>query len=330
MTRYTVRLVVVLLAALLVSALAHAQQPTRVQRIGVLVTGSPDAAMLPLVEAFRQELRNLGYIEDQNVRLEIRWNPPERPDLLPGIASELARSEADVLVGGATPNILALKEATTTIPIVMIAPSDPVGTGLIQSLARPGGNVTGMAWMSTDIMGKRLQLLREIVPKMPRLGYLWNPLNPATQRDFRELESAARSMGIAVHSAEVRAPNEFASAFSSIARAHADAVIVQADPLTIVRRKQIADLATQNRLPSMFFLRQSVVEGGLMSYGANLPDQYRRAARYVDKILKGARPGELPVEQPAKFKLVLNQKTAKLLGITFPESILLRADEVIR
>ena len=207
MIRYTIRRAILIVIALLASVLSHAQQHTHVHRIGFIWTGQPDTPLSrQLLEVLRQELRSLGYVEGQNLNIELRWHPHDRPDLLPGIASELARSGVDVLMGPSTPNIIALKQATKTIPIVMIAPSDPVGTGLVESLARPGGNVTGMAWMSTDIMGKRLQLLKEIIPSMSRLGYLWNPGNPATQHDSRELQRAARALGIAVHSAEVRAP----------------------------------------------------------------------------------------------------------------------------
>lgn len=330
MTKFTVKAVIIGLAALLTSALSQAQQPARVYRIGLPWTGQPEASTLELIEAFRQELRYLGYADGQNANIEIHWHSPERPDLLPGIANELARSGVDILVAGSTPQIIALKQATRTIPIVMVAPSDPVGTGLVESLARPGGNVTGLAWMQHDIIGKSLQLLKEIVPTMSRLADLWNPVNPATQRDFAEIEARGRAIGITVYSAQVRASTEFANAFSSIARAHADAVIVQADPLTITHRRQILELLAQNRLPSMFFMRQFVDEGGLLSYGASLKDQYRRAAGYVAKILKGARPADLPVEQPRKFDLVINLRTVKVLGITIPESILLQADEVIR
>ena len=211
----------------------------------------------------------------------------------------------------------------------MIAPSDPVGSGLVDSLARPGGNITGLAWMSRDIIGKRLELLKETVPRTSRLGDLWNPLNPATQGDFREVQLAARTLGITIHSAEVRDPNEFVSAFSSIRRARADALIVQADYLTITHRKQIASLAVQSGLPTMFFVRDYVDEGGLMSYGANLTDLYRRSADYVDKILRGAKPADLPVEQPTKFEVAINMKTAKALGIKIPNSILVQATNVI-
>jgi putative ABC transport system substrate-binding protein len=282
------------------------------------------------VEAFRQGLRDLGYVEGQNITIEMRWHAADRPDLLPGIAMELVGAKMDILVAASTPEIVALKQATRTIPIVMIAPSDPVGTGLIQSLARPGGNVTGLSWMSRGVVGKRLELLKETVPKISVVGDLWNPLNPATQGDFREIGIAARTLGLTIHSEEVREPDQFVTAFSSIRRAHADALIVQADYLTITHRKQIADLAIQSGLPTVFFVRDYVEDGGLLSYGASLTDLYRRSAGYVDKLLKGAKAADLPVEQPTKFELVVNLKTAKALGIAIPESILLRADEVIQ
>jgi putative ABC transport system substrate-binding protein len=320
----------VLVVGLLLAATLSPAQSARVYTIGFVIGGSPDASTGSQLEAFRQQLGNLGYVEGQNVKIHVRWHPGERPDLLPDIANELVRSGADILIGANTPAILALKRATKTIPIVMVAPGDPVGTGLIESLGRPGGNVTGLAWMTTDMQGKRLQLLKEILPKMSRVADVWNPLNPATRRDFIELEGAARTLGISVLSAQVKGAEDLEGAFNSVTRAHADAVIVQTDPFTIQYRKKIADLATRNHLPSMFYMRDYVVDGGFISYGASLIDQFRRTAGYVDRILKGARPADLPVEQPTKFELIINLKTAKVLGITIPQSILLRANEVIQ
>jgi putative ABC transport system substrate-binding protein len=315
--------------ALVVSALCSAQQPARTYRLGLMMAGPPEASRNP-IEAFRQGLRELGYAEGKNLEIDIRWHAADRPDSLPGLAEELVRARPDVLLAPTTPQILALKQATKTVPIVMIAPSDPVGSGLVDSLAHPGGNVTGFAWMSRDIMGKRLQLLKEILPKISRIGDLWNPANPSTQRDFSEIEAAARAMGLSVQSAQVREPNEFANAFQSLMQAHAEGLVVQADYLTWVHRKQIAALAAQHRLPSMFSIREYVDDGGLVSYGASIADLFRRSAGYVDKILKGARPADLPVEQPTKFELIINLKTAKAIGIVVPEAVLLRADEVIR
>jgi len=329
MTGYMLRVVALLVAALLQVAPALAQQSARVPRIGFVMPGSAEASA-GLINAFRQGLQELGYVEGQSIQIDFRWQPADRPDLLPGIVSELVRSNPDVLVGPTTPQALALKQATSTIPIVMVVPSDPIGAGLVQSLARPGGHVTGLTWMSNDIMAKRLDLLKEMLPKISRVGDIWNPANPATQRDFKEIETAARKLGLTIHSAEVRGPNDFNSAFSSLTRARVDALILQTDQLTWIHRQQITNLTVQNRLPTIFFAREYVDGGGLMSYGANLADLYRRSAGYVDKILKGASPAELPVEQPTKFELVVNLKTAKALGITIPEAILLRTNEVIR
>jgi putative tryptophan/tyrosine transport system substrate-binding protein len=329
MTVYVLRAVALLVAALLQVAPSIAQQSARVPRIGFVMPGSAEASA-GLINAFRQGLQELGYVEGQNIQIDFRWQPADRPDLLPGIVSELVRSNPDVLVGPTTPQALALKKATSTIPIVMVVPSDPIGTGLVQTLARPGGNVTGLSLMSNDIMAKRLELLKETVPKISRVGDIWNPANPATQRDFKEIEIAARKLGLTIHSAEVRGPNDFNSAFSSLTRARVDALILQTDQLTWIHRQQIAKLTVQNRLPTIFFAREYVDGGGLMSYGASLADLYRRSASYVDKILAGASPAELPVEQPTKFELVVNLNTAKALGITIPEAILLRANEVLR
>ena len=308
---------------------ADASQPTRASRIGMVMFG-PAEASAQLIAAFRQGLRDLGYVEGQNINIENRWYPPEQPDLLPGIAIDLVRSKVDVLVGVSTPHIRALKAATSTIPIVMIGPGDPVGAGLVESLARPGGNVTGLTIMSIDTSGKRLELRKETIGKISRVGILWNPVNPVVRRDFMETEVAARTLGITIHSVEVRGPNEFASAFSSMTGAHDGGLIVLIDPLTWIHRKLIVDLAARSRLPTMFFFREFVEAGGLMSYGPKTLELWRRAATYVDKILKGAKPADLPVEQPTKFELVINLKTAKAFGLTIPQSVLVRADEVIR
>ena len=321
---------VVSLVMLVASFASYAQQPSSGPRI-VLVIPSPPEAQVELVGAFRQGLRDLGYVEGQNIRFELSLYPPERPDLLPGIASELVRSKVDVLVAVSTPQIRALMEATKTIPIVMIGPGDPVGSGLVASLARPGGNVTGLTIMSHDIMGKRLELLKQAIPKMSRVGALFNPTNPAGRRDIlEELQAAGRSLHIAVHPAPVQEQDEISSAFSSIVAAHDDGVIVAVDPIIWPHRKLIVDLCVQKHLPSMSYFREFAELGGLTSYGPNGIELFRRAATYVDKILKGARPADLPVEQPTKFELVINLKTAKTLGITIPEAILQQADEVIR
>jgi putative ABC transport system substrate-binding protein len=282
------------------------------------------------IQAFRQGLRDLGYIEGQNLKIEYRFYPPEQPDLLPDIANELVRSNVDVLLAVSTPEIRALMQATSTIPIVMLAPGDPVGAGLVASLGHPGGNVTGLTQMSTDLSGKRLELLKDAVSGISRVAVLFNPANPAARRDAMELQHAGRARGITIHLAEVRQPEELSSAFSSMTRAHDGGVIVVIDALVFTHRRVILDLAARHRLPSVFYIREFAELGGLVSYGPNGADGFRHAATYVDKILKGAKPADLPVEQPTKFELVVNLKTAKALGITIPESILLRADEVIR
>lgn len=327
MTGHALRATALVLIALLPSLPSYAQA-TRIPRIGCVMVGTEQASV-HLIEAFRQGLRELGYVEGRNIQIDFRWQPPERPDLLPGIVSELVRSNPDVLVGPTAPQALALKQATSAIPIIMVVPSDPVGTGLVQSLARPGGNITGLALMSHDLMGKSLELLKETLPKMSRLGHVWHP-DPATRRDLEAVEAAARTMGVSLQTAEVRDANDIAKAFSSLRRARVEAIIVHADQVTWVHRKLIASLALQNRLPTMFFVKEYVDVGGLMSYGANAADLFRRAASYVAKILAGANPADLPVEQPTKFELVINERTAKSLRITIPEAIRLRVVEVVR
>jgi putative ABC transport system substrate-binding protein len=309
---------------------AYSEQPISVPRI-VLITASPAEEQAELIGSFRQGLRDLGYVEGQNIRFELGLYPPERPDLLPGIANELARSRPDVLIAVSTPQIRALMEATKTIPIVMIAPGDPVGSGLVESLARPKGNVTGLTIMMDDLMGKRLELLKGAIPKLSRVGALFNAANPLARRDVMvKLQAAARTLHITMNPAPVREANEISNAFASIVGEHEDGLIVVVDPFTWANRKLIVDLCVRNRMPGMFYFKEYVEMGGLMSYGPNHLELYRRAATYVDKILKGANPADLPVEQPRTFELVINLKTAKALGITIPEAILLQADEVIR
>jgi putative ABC transport system substrate-binding protein len=314
------------LGLLSTSLTANASQPTRVPRIGVFAFGGQE----PNIEAFKQGLRELGYVDSQNIKIELRWYPPERPELLPGIASELVRSEVDVLVANSTPEIRALMQATSTIPIVMVGPGDPVGAGLVASLARPGGNVTGLTYMLMGTNEKRLELLKETIGKISRVAVLWNSANPVVRQAFVETQVAARTMGITIYSVEVREPNQFASAFSSIARARVGGLIVILDPLTFTYRGLIIDFAARKHVPTMFNSKRHVEEGGLMSYGVNILWNHWRAATYVDKILRGAKPADLPVEQPTKFELVINKKTAKSLGLTIPQSILVRADEVIQ
>jgi len=323
-----------LIAAIVIAALAAAlesypQQPKPVPRIGMVLQGGAEDTSSG-VAAFRKGLRDLGYVEGQNISIEYRYYRPPGPDALAGIARELVQSKVDVLTAMSTPEIRALMQATTTIPIVMIVAGDPVGSGLVESLARPGGNVTGLTIMTTELDGKRLELLREVVPKISRVGVLFNPANPVVRRNAQGVQAAGQALGITVHPVEVRESSDLPNAFSSVTGAHDKALIVVVDPVTWVNRMTILDLTARNRLPAMFYVKEFVDLGGLMSYGPSSLDQFRRAAIYVDKILKGARPAELPVQQPTKFELIVNLKTAKALGINIPESILVRADEVIR
>jgi ABC-type uncharacterized transport system substrate-binding protein len=306
---------------------AEAREPGKVARIGMLSQGSPTFSP-QLREAFRQQLRELGYVEGQNIVIEYRW-AEGRAERLPDLAAELVSLNVDVIVAGGTPAPLAAKHATRTIPIVMTAAGDPVGSGLVASLARPGGNVTGLSARSPELGGKRLQLLKEVVPGLSRVAVLWNAANPYAALVVRETETAARTLGLQVQSLEVRGPDDFENALPGAIRGRAGALIVVEDPLTFLYLKRIAEFAAQNRLPATYGYREFAEAGGLMTVGPNLADLYRRAAIYVDKILKGAKPADLPVEQATKFELVINLKTAKALGLTIPPSLLQRADQVI-
>jgi putative ABC transport system substrate-binding protein len=303
---------------------ARAQQQERARRIGYLSPGQPE----PFDALFVEALRQLGWIEGKNVLFEMRYAENDA-DRLARMAAELVRLNVDVIVAGGTLGPLAAKRATATIPIVMRSAGDPLGSGLVASLARPGGNVTGMSLMVPDLGGKRLEILKDMLPALLRVAILWNAANPYPAVVFRETESAARKLGVEVHSIEVRTPKDFDGALEAAVRQHPGALIAVEDPLTMNYRNQIAEFAAKNRLPAIYGLREYVEAGGLMSYGANFPDQVRRGAGYVDKILKGAIPGNLPVEQPTKFELVINLKTVKALGLEVPPSILVRADELI-
>jgi putative ABC transport system substrate-binding protein len=304
---------------------ARAQEPQRVRRIGYL---SPSRGVPQISAQFVQDLRQLGWIEGKNVLFEFRYGENDA-DRLARMAAELVRLNVDVIVAAGTLGPLAAKRATETIPIVMASAGDPLGSGLVASLARPGGNVTGMSLMAPDLGGKRLEILKEMLPALSRVAVLWNAANPYPALVFRETESAARKLGIEVHSVEVRAPGDFDGALETAVRQHASALITVEDPLTMNYRNQIAEFAAKNRLPAIYGLREYVEAGGLISYGARLADLMRRAAGYVDKIFKGAKPADLPVEQPTKFELVINLKTANALGLTVPDKLLAIADEVI-
>ena len=306
---------------------SFAQQGAKIAQIGFLGVGSaPDWASQ--VEALRAGLRDLGYVEGKNVAIEYRW-AEGKSERLRELAAELVRLKMDVLVTHTTPGSLAAKRATTTIPIVITTVGDPVGVGLAASLGRPGGNITGLSNLDTGLAAKRLELLKEVLPKLARVAVLRNPTNASSVLQFTETQAAARSLGMELQLADVRDPKELEGAFSAIAKASSGALSVLADAIFISRQKQIADFAMTSRLPSVFARNENVEAGGLMSYGSTLVDQFRQAATYVDKILKGAKPAELPIEQPTRYELVINLKTARALGLAIPQSVLIRADRVI-
>jgi len=307
---------------------ADAQQAGKMPLIGWLGFGSsPQGA--EYFNAFRQGLREHGWLEGQNIVIVSRV-AEGRAERFPALAAELVRLRVDVIVtSSGEPAIRAAKGATATIPIVMAISADPVGTGLVTSLARPGGNVTGLSILAPQVAGKRLELLKEAVPRASHVAVLWNAGYPGKALELGESESAARVLGVRILSVEVREPNDFPGAFSAITRASPDALITLSDPLTISERRVIVDFAARSRLPMMSEVRTFADAGGLMTYGPSTVDMVRRAATYVDKILKGAQPADLPVEQPTKFELIINLRTAKTLGLTIPRSLLLRADQVI-
>jgi ABC-type uncharacterized transport system substrate-binding protein len=316
------RFAVVALLLLVVALVAEAQpQVGKVPRIGVLTFTELTAA---LQEAFRQGLRDHGYVEGQNVLVE--WRAAEgRPDRAKALAAELVELKVDVIVANLTPAVQAAKDATSTIPIVMASAGDPVGTGFVASLARPGGNITGMTGISAELSGKRIELLRELIPSLTRVGLVVNASNPFAKPFVAETRAAAKRAGIQLHVEDVRRPQQVGAAFSALTRRHVGAVIVDG----ALTAWQAAELAGQHRLPSISNQRHYVDAGGLMSHGAQFADMHRRAASYVDKILKGSRPGDLPVERPTQFELVINLRTARALGLTVPPSLLVRADHVI-
>jgi putative ABC transport system substrate-binding protein len=308
---------------------AEAQQPKKVPRIGILFAGTPSTTA-HLFEAFKQGLRELGYVEDQSVLLERRYGEA-KAEQFPALAAELVRLKVDVIVAVTNPGIEAVKQATDTIPIVMPNSSDPVGAGFAASLARPGGNITGLSAFSPELNGKRLELLKETLAKLSRVALLLNPNVPGNALDLKETESVARSLRLRIQSLEVRGLSDLESAFKAMTKGHADALIMfPGHPVLFVNRKKIVELAAKNRLPAIYSLREFVDDGGLMFYGPNLAESYRRAATYVDKILRGAKPADLPVEQPTKFEFVINLKAAKQIGLTIPPNVLARADKVIK
>jgi putative ABC transport system substrate-binding protein len=308
---------------------AEAQQAGKVYRIGYLSAPTRQSVERAL-EEFLRTLRELGWVEGKNLIIEYRW-AEGKVERLPGLAADLVQRKVDLIVAPAGSAALAAKNATSSIPIVMMFPSDPVDLGLVASLNRPGANVTGTSFtLGPEIFGKQLQILKETVPHASRLAVLWNPAEPGSARQMREVEAAARSLGVRLQILEARGPEEFDSAFAAMARERAEALLVARDTTFLVHRTRLAELALKGRLPTMYNLREMVEAGGLMAYGVNMTDFIGRAAAYVDKILRGAKPADLPVEQPTKFELVINLKAAKALGITVPQSLLLRADEVIQ
>ena len=321
-------LAVLLAVSLALAPLAVEGQQGKVSRVGILWAYSPSVVSI-LGDAFRQGLRGFGYVEGQNILLEERW-AEGRFDRLPSLAAELSRLNLDVIVTASTPAVRAAQQATKTIPIVMTLVSDPVEDGLVASLARPGRNVTGLSLMHPELSAKRVALLKEVVPKLSRVAVLWSPSTASYRKVLGETQTAAHALGLQLRAVEVRDPTDFDSAFSAIARERAGALVVLPDPRFRDQQRRILDLAAKSRLPAIYWSRDLVEAGGLMAYGANFPDVFRQAATFVDKILKGAKPADLPVEQPAKFELVINLKTAKALGLTISQSVLLRADQVIQ
>jgi putative ABC transport system substrate-binding protein len=327
MVRLVASFVTLVLGIFLTQLLSAAQKPAQVPPIGYLSAGPSGPS--PNIEAFRQGLRALGYAEGQTIAIEYRY-AAGRDDRLADLAAELVRLKVELIVTDSSPAARAARQASKTIPIVMAASGDPIGTGLIASLARPGGNITGLSHLSPELSGKRLELLKEAFPKASRVAVLWNVANPDKTSDFRVTEAAARALGVQLQSLEVRGLNDFDKAFTAATSKRAQALITLSDPLTGSRGKRILDFALKNRLPAMYGEKGFVEAGGLMSYGHIPADSHRRAATYVDKILKGTKPADLPVEQPMKFEFIINLKAAKQIGVTIPPNVLVRADKVIR
>jgi len=305
-----------------------AQQPTKIPRIGYLITSSP-SAIAPRMDAFQQGLRELGYVEGKNIVIE-RRHGEGKLERLPGLAAELVRLNVDVLVTSGPTATRPAKEATSTIPIVMTFDDDPVGSGFVASLARPGGNITGLSTLAPEISGKQLELLKEIIPRLFRVAVFGTSTRQGTAQALKEMELAAGAFAVKLQYLDIEDPKDTATAFRAASKGRADALLLLQSPVFNSQRAQIADLAQKNRLPAAYPRQEFVEDGGLMSYGASISDLDRRAATYVDKILKGAKPADLPVEQPIKFEFIINLKAAKQIGLTIPPNVLARADKVIK
>jgi putative tryptophan/tyrosine transport system substrate-binding protein len=316
---------VALLGGAAVWPLAARAQQAKVWRIGVLAPVPPMPAML---SAFRDGMRERGYVEGQNLSIDVRW-PQGSFDQDPSVVTELVNSNVDVIVAWGTPTMIAVRHAASTIPIVMVGVGDPIGSGFIASLARPGGNITGLTNLGVDLSAKLMELFAELVPGMKRVGVVRNPNNPALTMGFRETEDAVRKLSMQVEVVDAQTSNEFERAFAQLSAKSVDGVVLLADPSVIEHSRRIAELTQSARLPTAFQRRENVDAGGLFSYGADLNNQFRQAAFYVDRILKGEKPAELPVQQPTKIELVINLKTAKALGLTVPLIMQMTADEVI-
>jgi ABC-type uncharacterized transport system substrate-binding protein len=324
------KIIIGLLTALLLTAvsLSEAQQGKKIPRIGFL-GNSTEALEANLIGPFREGLRDLGYVEGKNIIIEWRW-AEGKYDRFPALIGELVAQKVDIIVTAGTPASLAVKKAAPAIPLVMLAVGDPIGTGLIESLAHPGGNVTGLSAIAADLEGKRLELLREVIPGLSHVAVFWNPASPFQVISEKEVQTAARAFRMKVLSLGVQAPEQFDNAFASIRKERPGALNVLADRLFLHNRAPIMDFAVQHRLPGVHAYQELVEAGGLMSYGPSYPGMHRRAAYFVDRILKGTKPADLPVEQPAKFEMVINLKAAKQIGLTIPPNVLARADKVIR
>jgi putative tryptophan/tyrosine transport system substrate-binding protein len=324
-------LVIFALGVLYPPLAAAAQPPTHVHRIGVLTgtAGGRDQYYVELVEVFLEGMRALGYVEGQHLVIEYRGAAGQY-ERFPALTAELVRLPVDVLMTGNTAAALAAKQATSTIPIVIVNVGDAVRTGLVASLARPGGNITGMSIMNPEVVGKMLEILKDVLPTVSRVAILWNPAGPGHALQVRAAEVAAQALGVELLRVEASSPEAFDGAFVAMTRAHAGALLVLGDPVFSQHRSRLAELVATSRLPAIYRVREHVEAGGLMSYGPSLSDTWRRAATYVDKILKGAKPADLPVEQPTKFELVINLKTADALGLTIPPTVLFQATEIIR